>query len=189
MTRRTFCHTAAAGVAATVSLGAGSSGALGSMGPVQAPGAVIGDTRLVASRDFARRAAASGAAESAYRDDPARRWLETLSGLSRARPMAIAGLTTPGALFFLERWAWDLRMRVMTRMEHVALAGGGWRHFAAGTPVLLPEGGNFGMEGADYLLSGAAGWADRTHAAPPGIVGDSEFLVSWVIAPRTVAVS
>lgn len=192
MTRRTFCHGAVAG-AATLTLGGAAFAAAGVPLPAApAVGAVIRDANLAPSGDFARRIATLQVPEHGFRDDPSQLWLTVLSDQLRAQPVAVAGLTTPGALFFLERWAWDLRMRVVSRIDHVGMADGRWQHLAAGTPAPLPQDDRFGAASADHLLSGAQAWGDRTHASPPRIPGRGDaLLVSWVIAPRatTAAIS
>lgn len=186
MTRRTFCHSAVAG-AATLTLG-GAAVAASSVPLPAAPalGAVIHDASLAPSGDFARRLAALQVPQHGFRDDPSQLWLTVLSDRLRARPAAMAGLTTPGALFVLERWAWDLRMRVVSRVDHLGTADGRWQHIAAGAPAPLPHDAGFGAASADHLLAGGLAWGDRTHASPPRTADRSGMLlVSWVIAPRS----
>ena len=79
---------------------------------------VLYDTRFAASVAFARRAAASGVAVHAMTGDMTRFWYDDLYHRWRQGPAAIAGLTAYGALFCLERLAWDQRMRVVYRGEH-----------------------------------------------------------------------
>ena len=84
---------------------------------------VLYDTRFAASVAFARRAAASGVAVHAMAGDMTRFWYDDLYHRWRQGPAAIAGLTAHGALFCLERLAWEQRMRVVSRREHAASLG------------------------------------------------------------------
>ena len=84
---------------------------------------VLYDTRFAASVAFARRAAASGVAVHAMAGDMTRFWYDDLYHRWRQGPAAIAGLTAHGALFCLERLAWEQRMRVVSRGEHAASLG------------------------------------------------------------------
>src|SRR5689334_15407428 len=85
---------------------------------------VLHDTRFAASVAFARRAAARGVAVHAMTGDMTPFWYDDLYHRWRQEPVAIAGLTAHGALFCLERLAWEQRMRVIYRGEHAAAAGG-----------------------------------------------------------------
>src|SRR5688500_11585373 len=85
---------------------------------------VLYDTRFPASVEFARRAAVRGLAVHAMAGDMTRFWYDDLYHRWRREPAAIAGLTAGGALFCLERLAWDQRMRVVYRGRHAAGAGG-----------------------------------------------------------------
>ena len=78
---------------------------------------VLYDTRFPASVAFARRAAARGFALHAIAGDMTRFWYDDLYHRWREAPTAIAGLTAHGALFCLERLAWEHRMRVVYRRE------------------------------------------------------------------------
>ena len=84
---------------------------------------VLYDTRFAASVAFARRAAARGLAVHAMAGDMTRFWYDDLYHRWRQGPAAIAGLTANGALFCLERLAWDQRMRVVYRNEQPPAAG------------------------------------------------------------------
>ncbi|HXS80289.1 MAG TPA: hypothetical protein VN818_08385 [Gammaproteobacteria bacterium] len=81
---------------------------------------VLYDTRFPASVAFARRAAARGLALHAIAGDMTRFWYDDLYHRWREGPTAIAGLTAHGALFCLERLAWEQRMRVVYRREHAS---------------------------------------------------------------------
>lgn len=84
---------------------------------------VLYDTRFAASVELARRAAARGLAVHAMAGDMTSFWYDDLYHRWRQGPAAIAGLTAQGALFCLERLAWEQRMRVVHRVEHAPLAG------------------------------------------------------------------
>jgi hypothetical protein len=89
---------------------------------------VLYDTRFPASVAFAQRAAARGLDVHAMQGDMTRFWYDDLYHRWKAGPAAIAGLTAYGALFCLERLAWDQRMRVVYRSEHSVAPGGGVPH-------------------------------------------------------------
>ena len=122
--RREFLKT---GLAASALLPLGARADLGAFEGV--PGAavsiykVVYDTRFPASIAFARRAAARGLAVHAIAGDMTRFWYDDLYHRWRQGPAAIAGLTTHGPLFCLERLAWEQRMRVVYRDEHAPVAG------------------------------------------------------------------
>lgn len=84
---------------------------------------VLYDTRFAASVAFAERAAARGLAVLGMDGDVTRIWYHDLYHRWRQAPAAIAGLTAHGALFCLERLAWDQRLRVIYRGEHSVSPG------------------------------------------------------------------
>lgn len=55
-------------------------------------------------------------------------WYERLDPVWRCVPIAVGGLTTEGALFCLERLAWDHGMRRIYRGTHSHLPDGGTQH-------------------------------------------------------------
>lgn len=83
---------------------------------------VVYDTRFAASVAFAERAAARGLDVAGIDGDVTRLWYHDLYHRWRQGPAAIAGLTAHGALFCLERLAWDHRLRVVYRGERANLA-------------------------------------------------------------------
>ncbi len=99
---------------------------------------VLYDTRFAASIAFARRAAARGLVVHAMGGDMTRFWYDDLYHRWQKGPAAIAGLTAHGALFCLERLAWDQRMRVVFRGEHSLAAGSCVAHRFEGPATLLP---------------------------------------------------
>ena len=153
---------------------------------------VLYDMRFPASVAFARRAAARGLAVHAMAGDMTRFWYDDLYYRWRQEPVAIAGLTAHGALFCLERLAWEQRMRVVYRGEHMLAADGCVAHRFQGLAPLLPAAAGDAAEAA-----WAAALADvvaecpreripsRTLQAvtPQAGASPSETLFSWVIAP------
>jgi hypothetical protein len=154
---------------------------------------VLYDTRFVPSVAFAERAAARGATVHAMRGDMTSFWYDDLYHRWRQGPAAIAGLTAHGALFCLERLAWEQRMRVVYRGKHSGAAGGGVVHHLEGPAALLArvteviETVDWAGATADAVLEApsmrspageARGRTLRAALPPPG-----EELFSWVIAP------
>jgi hypothetical protein len=155
---------------------------------------VLYDTRFPASLAFARRAAERGAVTQAMAGDMTRFWYDDLYHRWAQGPAAIAGLTAHGALFCLERLAWEQRMRVVFRAEHKVATAGPVLHDFAGPAVLLPAACRAVGEpdwatamadvvtqcprGLPAAASRQAIGADRGLRTP-----DSESLFSWVIAP------
>ena len=86
----------------------------------------IFDHRFAAGRQFASSSEARGVATRPIANDVTSLWYSELHPLWKQQPVAIAGVTTYGALFCLERLAWDHGMRVLHREQcdpRVAAAG------------------------------------------------------------------
>ena len=153
---------------------------------------VLYDTRFPAGVAFARRAALGGQAVRAMAGDMTPFWYDDLYHRWKQGPAAIAGLTAYGALFCLERLAWDQRMRVVYRGEHAAAHVGCVAHRLAGAAELLSSAAD-----AAASFGWAAALADVVAACPSSSVAPrtatavtaddgmklSEPLFSWVIAP------
>ena len=152
---------------------------------------VVHDTRFAASVAFAARAAARGLAVAGIDGDVTRLWYDDLYHRWRRQPAAIAGLTAHGALFCLERLAWDHRLRVVYRGEHAA-ADGDVVHRLDGPLRMLSAPADAGS------LAWCAALADVVAECPrersgrgtatlvtrcAGLAPPSEPLFSWVIAP------
>jgi hypothetical protein len=149
------------------------------------------DVRFPSSIAFARRAAAHGIATHATLGDITSFWYHDLYHRWAAAPVAIAGLTGYGALFCLERLAWDQRLRVVFRAEHVP-AGRTVTHGFAGPEEIVSEAcaavarGEWPEGMADIVASCPGRGAQRdadvraTSLAP---MTESETLYSWVIGP------
>jgi len=153
---------------------------------------VLYDTRFAASVAFAGRAAARGLALHAIAGDMTRFWYDDLYYRWRQAPAAIAGLTGHGALFCLERLAWEQRMRVVYRGEHTAGAGGCVAHSFRGPRAMVSAAAEAGAEPswaaalADVVAecpSGSAAHTVQALAAKRSAVLPAEPLFSWVIAP------
>ena len=153
---------------------------------------VLYDTRFAASIEFARRAAARGLAVHAMGGDMTRFWYDDLYYRWRQAPAAIAGLTAHGALFCLERLAWDQRMRVVYRGEHSAAADGCVAHRFRGPSAMVSAAAEAGAEPswaaalAEVVAECPTGSAAHTAQAlmtSPSAARPSEPLFSWVIAP------
>ena len=122
------------------------------------------DHRFAAGRRFARSSATRGIATRAIAGDVTSLWYSELHPLWNAankdrsvqQPVAIAGLTTYGPLFCLERLAWDHDMRVLHHQEHDAPDDS--RHVAP-----------------DHAR-------DAARVATPG--EPDQVLHAWIIAPR-----
>ena len=165
--------------------------------------AAIFDERCAAGQDFAGEARKCAIDTRPIRGDVTDLWYSRLHPVWKQRPAPIAGLTGYGALFCLERLAWDHGMRVVYHGSHRLLADGAVEHVLAGftQDLARPTGspGNRSAWGASVaqLISrieppSAANPLPQarrspqtmqiTRGAPLG--ADAEHtLFSWVIAP------
>lgn len=151
---------------------------------------VVYDTRFAASVAFARRAAALKLATHAIDGDVTRLWYDDLHRRWQRGPAAIAGLTAHGALFCLERLAWDQRMRVVFRGEHAASPDGCVAHrfdgsraglrLAAGAAGELDWPAELADAIADCRGGRAVPWSPSASFSTDAA---SATLFSWVIAP------
>jgi hypothetical protein len=88
---------------------------------------VLCDERFEESMAFAEEMSRHGTPMTRFRGDITDFWYRDLSQRWRADPIAIAGVTTHGPLFCLERWGWDHGLRLAHRQglsvadEHEAL--------------------------------------------------------------------
>lgn len=78
---------------------------------------VLFDQRFAGSREFGREARDLGHPVHGFNGDITDIWYRDLRPRWQQGPAAIAGLTAHGALFCLERLAWDTGMRVTHRAE------------------------------------------------------------------------
>ncbi len=155
---------------------------------------VIFDERFDASRRFGAEAQRRGASVHAIEGDITPLWYDDLAPRWRSGAVPIAGLTAHGALFCLERLAWDVGMRVVYRAEHEPNADGSFRHSAEGPTEMLRAAS--GLRDAQDWSCYAASVVLGCPAVIPGkkkrevfadasaaVDGLGQSLLSWVIAP------
>lgn len=155
---------------------------------------VVYDTRYADSVAFGEEMKRLGANVHAIRGDITDLWYHDLYGQWKDSPAAIAGLTGPGALFCLERLAWDHRMRVVFRADHRYQDG--WiEHVITGPEEVVRKSSEFANEEAAWPVLTAnllarfpqerARLQEITLETKHSCSGkDPEHLVSWVIAPK-----
>jgi hypothetical protein len=78
---------------------------------------VLCDERIVESVAFAEDMSKHGTPVTRFRGDITEFWYRDLSQRWKVDPVAIAGVTTHGPLFCLERWGWDHGLRVAQRED------------------------------------------------------------------------
>jgi hypothetical protein len=83
---------------------------------------VLCDERFAESVAFAEEMSRHGTPVTGFRGDITDFWYRDLSQRWKADPVAIAGITTHGPLFCLERWGWDHGLRLAHRQE-LSVAG------------------------------------------------------------------
>jgi len=167
---------------------------------------VIIDRRFAASRAFGRAAAFAGVPVHAMSGDVTQVWYHDLGPTWRRSPLPVAGLTAEGAIFCLERLAWDAGMRVAFRGVHT-LAAGQWTHELEGPQPLIaalreewPSGGDWAYGLSRFTAQCTAaprGARARSSCAstaragePPAADPSADWpLISWVIAPQRRAVA
>jgi len=155
----------------------------------------IYETTHAAALGFAAHMQLRGVAIHGIDADITSLWFNDLALRWRERPVAIAGLTEPGALFCLERLAWEHRMRVAFRATHTRLPGGAIEHRIRAPETLMPRidsclhgEPNWSAAMAELAircpLPGTAAVAERAAGTQGGARDPQERpLVSWVIAP------
>jgi hypothetical protein len=78
---------------------------------------VLCDERFGESVAFAEEMSRRGTPVTRFRGDITDFWYRDLSQRWKADPIAIAGVTTHGPLFCLERWGWDHGLRIADRQD------------------------------------------------------------------------
>jgi len=162
------------------------------------PYRIIVDRRFAVTRGLLDAANAAGLAVSGIDGDVTDVWFNDLALRWRLGPAPIAGLTTVGALFCLERLAWDAGMRLQLRIDHRCFADGRVEHLLQAPAALLPETDVLRLARADWartllplLTRGdlAAGGArsERSIAGAPDSfpAGHTEWLVSWFLGAKS----
>jgi hypothetical protein len=122
-------------------------------------------------------------------------WFHDLDARWKQSPAAIAGLTAQGALFCLERLAWDHGMRVVFRGDHRYLPDGSIEHALTGPESVVRQAAGLRDEGDGWSARIAtlvarfpedrpvpAKMTIHARAAAPASAATEE-LISWVIAP------
>jgi hypothetical protein len=79
--------------------------------------AALCDERFAESVAFAEEMSRRGTPVTRFRGDITEFWYRDLSRRWKASPIAIAGVTTHGPLFCLERWGWDHGLRIAHRQD------------------------------------------------------------------------
>jgi hypothetical protein len=154
---------------------------------------MVFDERFAASRAFAKEAERLGVPIHAIKGDMTDLWYHDLYARWKQGPVAIAGMTAHGAIFCLERLAWDQRMRVVFRADHRFLSDGSIEHALSGPAsmlrraVVLSSDGNWAGEIAGIVTRCPA---SRPQPSLANVIGptvkhadDPDHLISWLIAP------
>lgn len=192
-TRRTFIQAAATAVPASlaaIKMSAASAAAIPNLR------AVVIDEDYVAARTFGRRLGAYGPPVLSLREgDVTSLWLNEIRTTWAAKPAAIAGLTTPAALFCFEQLAYVHGLRVVFHAEHVLLRDGRVEHqLQRGGPVadLAPDDlARSGQRWPTRLADALSGRAKPRGRRPgpslaalqPAMPEGASLLTSWIIAP------
>jgi len=154
---------------------------------------MVFDERFGSSRVFAEEAQRLGISIHGIQGDMTDLWYHDLYARWKQGPAAIAGMTAHGAIFCLERLAWDQRMRVIFRADHRYLADGSIEHALSGPTPMLRQAAEWSKE--TNWASEMAGLITRCPSGRPqlslaNVIGptvrqadDPEHLISWLIAP------
>jgi hypothetical protein len=158
---------------------------------------LIVDERFAVTQSLADAARSRGVAVSGITGDVTDLWFNDLALRWQRGPAPIAGLTTVGALFCLERLAWDAGMRLRFRADHRCFADGRVEHVLQAPAAFVTRADCLQLARADWvpgllpvLVRGAAAPAGalggRSVAGARGSfpVGHTEWLVSWYLGPK-----
>lgn len=153
---------------------------------------VICHRRFAAAAEFAAPLRAQGVPVHEIDGDVTSVWYHDLALRWAEAPVAIAGFTTPEALFCLERLAWDHRMRVVFRAGPVSAPGGSVVRRVAAPPQVVLNGAGRARARVGDLAEAAAQSAVQAALVPPARVvvnapahhGDvAGAWVAWAISP------
>jgi hypothetical protein len=196
--RREFLQVGIAALALPISARAALSPAAdapNSAAPVTPLYKVVYDERFPASVEFGEEARSLGLPTHSIRGDITDLWFHDLDAQWTKKPAAIGGLTAQGALFCLERLAWDHGMRVVFRGDHRYLPAGAIEHELTGpenavrrAASLQDDGDAWALRVAGLIarvpegLSTPAKATIHSRATAPANT-EAEDLISWVIAP------
>jgi len=197
--RREFLQVGMAALALPISARAGLSPSAFAIGeePAATPlYKVVFDERFPASVQFGREAKRMGAEVHGIKGDITDLWFHDLDLRWKKGPVAIAGLTGHGALFCLERLAWDHGMRVVYRGDHKFLPNGDVAHALTGHESTLrqaagldSDGPAWGVRIAEVVMHSPEGRFTPSKttiigaSAGPSGHDETDLLISWVIAP------
>lgn len=144
---------------------------------------------------FGRRFAASGRSVLSIREgDVTTAWLRDIRPEWSRRRTAIAGLTTPSALFCLEQLAWQHGLRVVFHAEHIVMPDRQIDHRVQRDPGmarltasnLQRAGANWPVRLADAMAARRASTGRRPGpslaALQPELPEGATLLTSWIIA-------
>lgn len=157
---------------------------------------LIVDTRLRESKRFADALSVNGAAILQTDGDVTDLWYRHLHCQWSSGVHSVAGLTCHDTLFCLERLAWDYRMRLVYRADHLRGNDKKTRHAVHGYSGVgiagqgLENAGEFWPEYAGLLVGQRA----RSTATPlvathvglrvlSSAVGSATSAYSWILAP------
>jgi hypothetical protein len=156
---------------------------------------VVFDERFPASVAFGAEARSLGLPTHPIRGDITDLWFHDLDAQWKKKPAAVAGLTAQGALFCLERLAWDHGMRVVFRGDHQYLPTGAIQHVLTGSERVVQQATSLRDAGDDWALrvAGILARVPEDHSTPAKATihgraaapanTEAEDLISWVIAP------
>lgn len=167
--RREFLHTTALAAALPVVEWSRSSA------DASTPRMAVIDRRFEPARRFADAIRRSGFEPRAIDGDVTRLWFDELDPRWRVEPAPLLGLTARGALFCLERLAWDHGMRVVFDDRHASpRMDGAWPERVAEALARMP-------------LDTAPRRGPSEASMPAGAGDDDSVLYSWIIAPVPTA--
>lgn len=154
---------------------------------------LVYDERFPSSRTFVQEGERLGAPVHGIKGDITDLWYHDLYARWKEGPAVIAGMTAHGAIFCLERLAWEQRMRVIFRADHRFLPDGSMEHALSGPNSMLRQAARLSTE-TDWAerMAGIITRcpAARSQSTLTNIIGpaakhadDPEHLISWLIAP------
>jgi hypothetical protein len=153
----------------------------------------IFDERFPESVAFGEEVVRLGESARSIKGDITQLWFSEIDVQWRKEPMAIAGLTSFGPLFCLERWGWDADLRVVFLAEH-SVVQNRLQHKVSGPPDVLAE-AQARLSGTNWATQMARlAFSCRHEICTPAEISfpshnkafrttEDEALFSWVIAP------
>ena len=156
---------------------------------------VVFDERFPASVAFGTEARRLGLPTHSIRGDITDLWFHDLDAQWKRKPVAVAGLTAQGALFCLERLAWDHGMRVVFRGDHLYLGDGAIEHVLTGSERVVRQAASLRDDGDGWAarVAGLVARVPEGHSTPAKATihgratapasTEAEDLISWVIGP------